>query len=199
MKQYLTRWTLSLTAITAFLLIGPASLAAQETQTFKADLAHSDVMFRANHLDIGYTFGEFLKYDATLKYDKKDVSNSSLNVTIQADSVETHQDKRDKHLKGPDFLNAKKNGDITFESKKVKRIDDETLEVSGDLTIRGTTKPITIEVKELGSGKDPEGHFRRGFYTEFDINRLDYGVDWNPKVVGKNLRIILAFEFVKKK
>ena len=199
MKQYLTRWTLSLFAVAAFVLVGPASLAAQEAKTFTADPAHSNIMFRANHLGIGYSFGEFLKYDATLNYDKEDVTNSSLEVTIKADSIETNVDKRDKHLKGPDFLNAKKHKELTFKSKSVERVDDSTLKVSGDLTIRGTTKPITIDVKELGSGKGPEGNFRRGFYTEFDIKRTEFGVDWNPKVVKEPLRLILAFEFVEKK
>jgi len=199
MKQYLTRWTLSLTAIAAFLVVGPASLTAQETETFNADAAHSNVLFRANHLDIGYSFGEFLEFDATLEYNENDVSKSSLEMTVQADSLQTHHKKRDDHLKQSDFLHAKKHPEITFESNEVERVDDDTLRVEGDLTIRGETKPIDIEVKELGSGNGPEGNFRRGFYTEFDINRMDFGIDWKPDagVVGKKIRLIMSFEFVE--
>lgn len=180
-----------------FLMVAAPTVVSAEMETHKPDAAHSQVMFRANHLDIGYTFGHFMKYDGTIKYNTEKPSESSIELTIETPSVETFVDKRDKHLRGPDFLSAKKFPEMTFKSTKVAKKDDETLRVTGDLTIRDTTKQISIDVKKLGEGKGPEGNFRRGWYTEFDINRLDYGVDWNPKVVGKKLRIIMALETVK--
>lgn len=198
MRKSIAQWMSALTAVAAMMVVGPTLASAQETETLQVDPVHSNVLFRANHLDIGYTFGEFLEYEGTLEYNKENPAKSSFDLTIKTESVETHNKKRDKHLRGPDFLHAKKFGEMTFETTEVEKVDDGTLEVTGDMTIRDTTKPITIEVKELGEGKGPEGNFRRGFYTEFDIQRTEFGVDWNPDVVKEPLRIILALEFVKK-
>ncbi len=197
MKKQFAKWTSALTAVATLMLVAPTLASAQETETLQIDPVHSNVLFRANHMGIGYVFGEFLEFDGTLEYSEEEPSASSIEFAVQADSIETHNEKRNNHLKGPDFLNAKKHGELTFESNEVEKVDDETWEVSGDLTIRGETKPITIDVKELGEGKGPEGNFRRGFYSEFDIERTEFGVDWNPDVVQEPLRLILAFEFVK--
>jgi len=198
MKKSVAQWMSALTAVAAMMVVGPTLASAQESETLQVDPVHSNVMFRANHLDIGYVFGHFLEFEGTLEYNEEEPAQSSFALTIDTESVETNNEKRNKHLRGPDFLHAKKFGEMTFETTKVERVDEETFEVTGELTIRDTTKPITIEVKELGQGKGPEGNFRRGFYTEFDIERTEFGVDWNPDVVKDPLRIILALEFVEK-
>lgn len=188
-----------LIAVLAFVLVPTLSFAQDDAeQTFSIDPAHSSVLFRANHMDIGYVFGMFPEISGEFTFNKEDPSASSVNIEVQAGSVETFVDKRDKHLRSPDFLSAKEFSTITFESTDIEKADGKTYKVTGDFTIRDVTKEITIDVKHLGSGKGPEGNFRRGFYTEFDIDRTQFNVDWNPEVVGKKLRIILAFEGVVK-
>jgi polyisoprenoid-binding protein YceI len=185
----------------ALMLLVPMTATAQDgdskAETLQIDPVHSNAMFRVNYGDIGYVFGHFKKIDGKIMYHPDDATKSSISISIPTSSVETFNDKRDKHLKGGDFLQAKQFPEMTFESTKVERKNDNTLAVTGDLTIRGTTKEYTIDVKELGSGKGTQGNFRRGFYTEFNIDRTKFDVSWQPESVDKMVRIILAFQGVR--
>lgn len=194
----------SLIAGLALLVAVPATVTAQDdgdkenaAETLQVDPVHSNVMFRVNYGDIGHVFGHFKKFSGEIKYHPDDATKNSINLTIPASSVETFNDKRDKHLQSGDFLQAKQFENLTFESKKVERKNDNTLSVTGDLTIRDTTKEYTIDVKELGKGKGTQGKFRRGFYTEFNIDRTEFGVNWNTDAVDEKVRLILSIQGVR--
>lgn len=164
----------------------------------KVDPAHSNVLARVKHLGVSYYYSQFTDLSGTIELNEGSPSKSSVNLTIKADSFESHHKKRNNHVKGPDFLNAKKYPEITFESTEVSKKNDNTWEVTGDLTLRDKTKSITIDVKHLGSAKGPEGKTHHGFFTEFVINRLEWGVDWKPDagVVSKDIRLTFSIEAV---
>lgn len=188
--------SIGLIAFVALLFVPALGFAQDDgTEELKVDRGHSSVLFRANHAGIGYVFGGFGDFSGTIKYNEENPEKSAINLEIQTDSVETWVDKRDKHLQSADFFHSKKYPKMTFESTKVERVDDETLRVTGDLTVRDVTKEISIKVKELGKGQVRD-KFHRGFYTEFDINRNEFNVDWKPDagVAGKMVRIKLALE-----
>lgn len=181
----------------------PAPAAAQDdgnggATELKVDPAHSNFLARVKHLGVAYYYSQFQDVSGTIKLNKEKTSESSVNITVKAESFESNHEKRNKHIKGPDFLNAKKYPEITFESKKVEKKDEKTWEVTGDFTLRGQTKEITIDVKHLGSTKGPEGKTHHGFYTVFDINRLDWGIDWKPDagVVSEDVQLTISIEAV---
>ncbi|MFB6264588.1 MAG: YceI family protein [Bradymonadaceae bacterium] len=203
MRSFERSFVVGLLALGALLVGVPATTVAQSdkgasgTETYKLDPVHSQILLRASHMDIGLYFVQIPQVTGTIEYNKDDPTKNSVTIEADATTIESHYKKRTKHLKSPDFLNVKKYPTLTFESTSVEKVGENTFEVSGDLTVAGTTKPITIDVEEVGSGKGPDGNLRRGFYTEFEVNRLDFGVDWKPSVVGKNIRVILAFEAVR--
>lgn len=194
-------WWVGLISLALALAGLPATAVAQDgTKSLEVDPAHSNVLVRAKHLGAGFTFLEFTDFSGTVKFNKEKPSKSAVNLTVKTASVDSGVEKRDNHLKGPDFFHAKKYPELTFESKKVKKKGDKTYEVTGDLTIRDKTKEITIDVKHLGKGKDQDGNTRYGFYTEFEIDRTEFGVSWKPDagIVGKTIRLIIALETVDK-
>jgi polyisoprenoid-binding protein YceI len=145
--------------------------------SYQVDPVHSNVLFRVKHGGIGYVYGQFLKFDGTVKYDEDNPSKTSIEWTINSNSVFTNHRKRDTHLKSPDFFNAKQHPEITFKSTEVTEKDDK-LRVKGKLTLNGKTRTITTDVALTGSGKDQQGNQRQGFLTEFSIDRSDYGMDF---------------------
>ena len=122
--------------------------------------------------------GRFTDFDGTIKYDKQNPAASSVEFTVQAASIDTDNPDRDKHLRSEDFFDVEKYPTLTFASVEAKVVDATTLEVTGDLTLRGVTHRITIPVQLLGTMKTPGGE-KAGFETSFTINRKDYGVSWN--------------------
>jgi polyisoprenoid-binding protein YceI len=182
------------------LLVGAASTAVAQdgVETLEVDPVHSNVLFRAKHFNVGYVYGEFLKKEGTIKYHPKDPSKTSIELTLATDSIDTNFEKRDKHLKSPDFFNAKQFPKITFKSTKVKE-DGDNLKVTGKLTINGKTKTVTADIEKVGAGEDPQGKFRRGFHTTFTIDRHDFGVDFMKGALGADVKVIVAVEGVRSK
>jgi len=177
----------------------PAALAA-DTYTF--DVAHSNVGFSIRHF-FSKVPGHFTQYEGTILYDTQDLSKSAVNVTIDTASINTGVDKRDTHLKSPDFFDVEKFPKITFASNKVTPAGAGKAKVEGMLTIRGVGKPVTLDVDLLGSGPDGWGGIRAGFEARTRINRQDYGVAWNKlvegggSVLGDDVEITLNVEAIK--
>jgi polyisoprenoid-binding protein YceI len=174
------RIKLSLLGLTMALLV-PA-LAVAETATYKVDPVHSSVGFTIRHF-VSDVDGRFLEFEGVVKYDAQNPSASSVQFTVQAASISTQNPDRDKHLKSPDFFDAAKFPTLTFTSSKVTPKSGGAVDVTGDLTIRGVTKTITIPATFRGSVKTPHGEIA-GFQSTFTINRLDYGVAWNRAIEG---------------
>jgi polyisoprenoid-binding protein YceI len=165
-----------LTGLAGLLLAGTA-LAAD---ALKIDGAHSNVNFEIRHL-VSTVTGSFDDFEGAIQFDKANPAQSSVDFTIQTASIDTGNDKRDGHLRTPDFFDAEKNPQITFKSKRIAKKSGDTYDVTGDFTMRGVTKEITIPVTYLGSVKGQRGE-THGFKTTFTLNRKDYGVGWNREV-----------------
>jgi len=143
----------------------------------KIDRAHSHVNFEIRHL-VSTVTGSFNDFGGTIQFDKADPSQSSVDFTIQTASIDTGNENRNKHLQSPDFFDAEKNPQITFKSKRIVKKSGDTYDVTGDFTMHGVTKEITIPVTYLGSVKGGRGEVN-GFKTNFTLNRKEYGIEWN--------------------
>jgi len=177
----------------------PAALAAD---TYLLDVNHTTVGFTVRHFFTRVP-GKFTRFEGTIQYDGADLAKSSVTVTIETASIDTEVPDRDKHLKSADFFDAEKNPKITFVSTRVKPMGANKAQIEGTLTIRGVTKPVTLDVDLLGSGPDAWGGYRAGFEGRTKVNRLDYGVSWNRvvegggSVLGDEVDIVLSIEAIR--
>ena len=167
---------------------------------YKADVTHSSIGFSARHLLISNVKGHFKDFSVVMDFDEKDVTKSSVEVTIKTASISTDNEKRDGHLKSPDFFDAEKYPEITFKSKSVVKTDD-GYKMVGDLTIRGVTKEVTMPFTLVGP-VEAMGT-RIGLEASLTIKRLDYDVSWSKTldsgglVVSNEIKITLEIEAVK--
>jgi polyisoprenoid-binding protein YceI len=189
-------------AIAAAALV-PA-LALPDASTWNIDTAHSQAGFSVKHLVISTVRGDFGKTTGAVKLDDKDVTRSSVEATIDVGTISTRIADRDTHLKSPDFFDAAKYPTITFKSTKVEKAG-EGLTVTGDLTIKNVTRPVTLAVSgPTAEIKDPYGNSRRGLSARGKINRKDFGLAWSKvveagPVVGDDVTIEIDAEIVKAK
>jgi polyisoprenoid-binding protein YceI len=145
---------------------------------YALDASHTRVGFVARHAMVTKVRGQFDELEGTAHIDTVNPANSSVKVTIKAASVSTGNEGRDQHVVGEDFFDVEKYPELTFVSTDVKR-DGTDWTITGDLTIKNVTKPVTIEFEETGSAIDPWGNTRIGFEGETSINRTDWGLNWN--------------------
>ena len=146
-------------------------------ETWQIDPTHSSIGFSVRHMVIAKVHGRFASSTATLAIDKDDLAKSSVTVTIDAASVDTNEAQRDGHLKSADFFDVENHPHLTFKSNSVKASGGD-VELAGDLTIRGTTKPVVLK-GELGFGKDPWGNERLAASVATTIERKEFGLTWN--------------------
>src|SRR5437867_13311533 len=172
---------LALVAAAGLALIATSAVAAPEN--FSIDPAHSAVGFTIRHL-FSRVPGRFTKLEGTIVLDRQDWGKSSVKVSIDAASIDTNEPARDKHLRSDAFFDVAKHPKMTFQSTGVKQLAPNKLQVAGNLTIRGTTKPVTLDVDVLGFGPGYGGGFRGGFEAHTRINRQDFGVAWNDVIEG---------------
>jgi polyisoprenoid-binding protein YceI len=176
---------------------------AAATRTFAIDRAHSEAAFTVRHL-LTRVRGRFIEFDGAIDFDPADPATGSAHVTIQAASVDTNEPARDAHLRSADFFDVDEHPTLTFVSQRVRVREDRRLDVEGDLTIRGVTRPVTLDVSYLGLAKDPWGVERAGFEATATINRKDFGLAWNAALetggflVGDEVRIDLSVQAVAK-
>ena len=170
-------------------------LSAYGADSFKIDPVHSSVIFSTKHNGVSDFYGAFKEVSGTVAFDAADPSKSSVELTVPVESVDTRNDKRDQHLKSPDFFNAKQFPTLTFKSTKVEANGD-TYKISGDLTIHGVTKPITVEFKKGPESKGGK-EIRGGGETRFTIKRSDYDMKFMTGPVGDDVNIIVSLEGVK--
>lgn len=157
------------------------------------DSSHTFVWFKVNHLGMGETMGQFRHTEGEF-----DLEKGKLNLKLTTKSLDTNDEKRDEHLKGPDFFNIKQFPVITFKSTSVNKKSDGTYSVKGKLQIHGKTKEIQVDVREVGGGKDPWGNQRKGISAEFTINRLDFGMNYMKDMIGTEVAIQFAAEGIAK-
>lgn len=162
------------------------------------DPAHSTIGFIARHAMITKVRGAFDEFSGEGFVDGANPSDSHVTVTIDVNSVTTRQEARDNHLRSADFFDAEKYPTITFKSTDVKTVGEDTVDITGDLTIRDVTQSLTIPFQYTGTAKDPYGNQRVGFEGGVDVNRKDFGLSWNAALetggVMVSERIKLFFE-----
>jgi len=188
----------------AFAGAAPAPAPAAATTTWEIDSAHSAAQFSVKHLMVSNVRGEFGKVTGTVVLDTKDITKSTVEASIDVGTINTREEKRDGHLKSPDFFDVAKFPTITFKSKKVAGTAGH-LKVTGDLTLHGVTKEVTLDVEgPAKEAKDPYGNIKSGAEAKTKINRKDYGLGWNKAletggvVVGEEVAITLDVELLKK-
>jgi polyisoprenoid-binding protein YceI len=192
--------------ISATALAAALSLpAAAATSTWQIDPNHSAAQFAVRHLAISTVRGAFSKVSGTVQLDDKDISKSTVDVTIDAASVDTRVPDRDKDLRSDHFFDVEKYPTLSFKSTKVEQVEAGKLKVTGDLTIHGVTKQVVLEVEgPTAPVKDPWGNQRAAANASTKINRQDFGVKWNAKmdnggwVVGDDVAITIDVELVQK-
>ena len=173
------------------------------TTKWNLDPSHSEIQFKVRHMMISNVTGHFEKFDATVETEGDDFSTAKVHFTADVNSITTKNDQRDTHLKSADFFDAESHGQITFEGTRLEKVNDEQFKLHGTLTIRGTAKPVVLDVEYGGTIKDPYGLTRAGFTVEGKINRKEYGLHWSAMteagglVVSDDVKLIGAVEFTK--
>lgn len=179
------------------------SMMESHAGAYEIDSVHSSLGFAVKHLGVSTTRGSFNNSAGSIKFDKDDYSSFSVEVTIEVDSINTHNEARDKHLKSPDFFDAATYPTITFKSNRLEKRGEGAV-IVGDLTIRDVTKELTIPVTLSGPVQSPMGGEVIGIAAVITINRQDYGVSWSKNldsgglVVADNVDLIIELEAVKK-
>lgn len=184
------------------LFLSLVSIVAYAASTWNFDPAHSAIKFSATHMKISEVEGEFEKYEGSIKANKDDWENAEIDIKIDVNSINTGVEKRDNHLKSDDFFDAENYPYITFKSTSLEKISENKYKLTGDLTIKGTTKQETFDAQYKGTIKDPWGNARSGWEVTGTINRFDYGLKWNQMieagglVVGEDIDILCDVELV---
>ena len=196
---------------TAKLMLGAALAgvlsvpAAAATSTWQIDPAHTAAGFAVKHLMISTVRGQFKGITGTVNWDDQDITKSTVDVTIDANTVDTSEPQRDKDLKSDKFFDVGKYPTITFKSKKIEQVSAGKLKVTGDLTIHGVTKEAVLDIEgPTPAVKDPWGNSRVAVSATTKVNRQAYGVKWNANmdgggvVVGDDVNITIDLEMIKK-
>jgi polyisoprenoid-binding protein YceI len=185
----------------------PSQLPATGAQsTWEVVPAHSAAHFKVRHLMVSHVRGTLGPVSGKVIINEQDITRSSVDIRIDASGVDTREPKRDEHLRSADFLDVANYPQVTFVSRNIQQAGDGTLKVTGDLTIRGTSKPVTLEVEPLGDSLvDPWGNTKRGASARARINRKDWALQWNVAletggvVVGDQVDIEIEVELAKAK
>ena len=175
------------------ILLATPALAA----TYKIDPVHSSAIFKVTHFNVSNFYGSFNEVAGTIEYDGGNVGASAIEISISAASVDSRLGQRDDHIKSPDFLNAKQFPKITFKSKSVKS-KDESMEITGELTMLGVSKEITITAEITGEGKHPRsGAELVGFEARFTVDRTAHDMNFMVGPVGKEIEFLISLEATK--
>lgn len=188
---------------TVFLSAALAATSAAQVTTWEIDPAHSSAHFSIKHMMVSNVRGEFARLKGSVQLDRRDIMQSSVEAVIDAASINTHEPKRDEHLRSPDFFDVAKYPTITFRSRRALRASEGKLNLVGDLTIHGVTKEVTLDVEgPTAEVKDQRGNARIGASATTRINRKDFGLTWNRAldaggfVVGDEVSITIDVEAV---
>ncbi len=171
---------------------------ATQSGTYTIDSTHSRIGFVARHAMVTKVRGSFNEFEGSGHFDAENPAGSELRLTIQTASIDTRNADRDAHLKSNDFFDMETYPAITFASTAVEQVNEDNYRVTGDLTIKGVTKPVTVDFEYTGSAVDPYGNTRIGFEGKTTINRKDWGVNWNAALEAGGVlvseKVVLEFE-----
>lgn len=186
------------TSSTQTALANTARATSAYVATYNIDPVHTSVVFGAQYAGMGNFYGQFTDYNGQVLYDGENADSFALSLEIPMESLDTHNEQRDEHLKSPDWFNAKEYRYVTFESTGLEEGEDGKLTLKGDLTLHGVTKPVEATVTNLKSKETPRGT-RCGFGAEFKVNRTDFGVDFmlGEDGIGEEIILIIGVQSVK--
>ena len=176
-----------------------------ETTTWKIDTSHTKIAFSVTHMMISETTGKFKLYEGNVSSNGNDFNDAKIDFTIDATSIDTDDENRDKHLKSEDFFNTEKFPKMVFKGKSFKKVKGNAYKLTGDLTIKDVTKSVTLDVVHNGTVKSPWGQEVAGFKLTGKLNRVEYGLKWNAILeaggvtVGEEVRLACEIELVKQK
>lgn len=170
---------------------------------WSVDPTHSEILFKVRHMMIANVKGEFRKFSGEIFSERDDFRNASISVNIDASSIFTNEENRDNHLKSPDFFDVAAWPEITFHGTSFKKTSGAHYALEGTLTIKGVSKPITLDVDFGGVNKDPWGNEKAGFSLSGSINRKDFGLNWNAALetggvlVSDEVKILAEVQLLK--
>ncbi|MFD2205859.1 YceI family protein [Kiloniella antarctica] len=179
-------------------IAGNITTASAESYTLDTKGAHASIQFKISHLGYSWVLARFNKFEGQMEFDASKPEASSVNITVDTASLDSNHAERDKHLRSDDFFDVSKFPTATFVSTGLKSTGEKTATLSGDLTIKGVTKPITMDVNWIGGGDDPWGNVRQGFEGSTVIPVADYGM-LNMGPAAQEVEILVFFEGVRKK
>ena len=171
--------------------------------TYKIDTAHSEVEFKIRHLMITNVTGRFTQFDGTMTSEKHDFSDAHIEFEASINSINTNNEQRDEHLKGADFFDAASFPKLTFTSTSISKTGDDEYKLTGNLTIKGITNPVELNVTHGGSMTDPFGRAKTGFEVTGKFNRKDFGLTWSAAtetggiVVSDEVKLQANVQFIK--
>ena len=167
------------------------------TYAFDKKGAHQFVMFKISHLGYSWLYGRFNDFDGSFTVDAENPENSSVQATIQVASLDSNHAERDKHLRGDDFLEVDEYPTATFKSTKIEKTGEKTAKITGDFTLHGVTKPVTLDAKLLGYGDDPWGGYRMGLEASTTLKLADFGITYDLGPASETVDIIISVEGVR--
>lgn len=171
--------------------------------TYKIDASHSEIIFKVKHLMITNVTGSFQQFDATMESALEDFSDATIKFEAKTDSISTNNEQRDGHLKGDDFFSAEKYPTISFVSSTFTKKSGNDYSLKGDLTIKGITKPVELNVELGGEMKDPYGQHKVGFEINGKFNRSEFGLTWSATteaggiVVSDEVKLQMEVQMIK--
>lgn len=187
----------SLFLLSVLLLGGTASISSAAPAQYTADVVHSNVFFKVRHNDISYVFGRFNDFEADIRWDEENAANSQVSFVIKTESVDTRNERRDNHLRSPDFFNARQFPEIAFTSNEIEKTGDDTFQVSGDVTLLGKTQPVSFTWTETGTGTGARGEFRRGGIATFTVDRTAFGMDFMTDRLSKEIEVTISLQTIR--
>ena len=198
MFEHLSNGGIAMTKfLLALALVAPAAFAAPVN--FKLDEGHASIVFKANHLGFSDVYGMFGASEGKITWDADKPEASTVEIKVKTDSINTLNAKRDEHLKGNDFFNAKQFPEIILKSKSIKKAGKDKFEVKADLTMHGVTKPITFTFNHMKTGEDPWKNTRMGGVTSFKVKRSEFGMTYmaKPGEIFDEIEIVVSVEGTK--
>lgn len=187
----------ALIAAACSLLVGQNGFSAE---TYVIDASHTSIIFGVSHMGYSFTYGRFNKASGGYVLNRENPEASQFQLAIDAASIDTNDQKRDGHLKGPDFFNVKQFPVISFQSTGIsieQKGKNTVYNIAGDLTIHGVTRQVTLPLQKLGEGNGPGGKFRTGFHCQTSINRSEFGMTNMIPMIGDEVALTISFEGVR--
>lgn len=184
-------------AALALAVMAGAPSAKADTYVMDTKGAHAFIKFKISHLGYSWLYGRFNTFSGSFEVDEANPAQASVAVEIDTASIDSNHAERDKHLRSADFLDVDKFPKASFKSTEVIDHGDGTASVTGDFTLKGVTKPLTLKMEHVGAGTDPWGGFRRGFAGSTSFKLADYGITYNLGPASETVEIILSIEGIR--